>query len=401
MTILNILILSHKPPYPILDGGCLAMSRLLEDLRSLDKVNKISYHTIETSKHPFDKTAFFKHEHLKVTPHYIDTRVTISGAILALLKQESYNLKRFKCNKVLLKLKQDLQSESYDFVIFESLFTAVYAPELRSFSKAKFIYRAHNIENQIWKDLATHAKNIFKKWYLNQLAYSLKWAERSAWSEDQGGLDLILTISQSDLQQIEGQTLTACKYLPASIERPQQLSSAAPDKLCFIGAFDWKPNVEAVDWFLNHVFLYIQQRYPAIEFHIAGKGSENRKQWQLPGVVVHGFVPDAKAFIASNGIFVGCLQSGSGVKMKIIEAMSVGAPIVLSTKSTDGLSELPKHLIQHDQAAFLSDILILLEQQEKREERGQYFLHYFERHFEAKQIQRQLLHLLEELQNND
>ena len=68
---LNILILSHKPPYPILDGGCLAMSRLLEDLRSLDKVNKISYHTIETSKHPFDKAAFFKHEHLKVTPHLI------------------------------------------------------------------------------------------------------------------------------------------------------------------------------------------------------------------------------------------------------------------------------------------------------------------------------------------
>jgi polysaccharide biosynthesis protein PslH len=116
---------------------------------------------------------------------------------------------------------------------------------------------------------------------------------------------------------------------------------------------------------------------------------------------VHGFVPDAKAFIASNGIFVGCLQSGSGVKMKIIEAMSVGAPIVLSTKSADGLSELPKHLVQQDQAAFLSDILILLEQQEKREERGQYFLQYFERHFEAKQIQRQLLHLLEELQNND
>ncbi len=398
---MNILILSHKPPYPILDGGCLAMSRLLEDLLSLETINKISFHTIETSKHPFDNAAFLKHDHLKVTAHFVDTKVTIPGAILALLRQESYNLKRFKSNDVLLKLRQELQRERYDFVIFESLFAAVYAPELRSYSSAKFIYRAHNIEHQIWKDLAAHTKNIFKKWYLNQLAYSLKWAERSAWSEDQGGLDLILTISNTDLQQIEGQTLTACRYLPASIEHSKQRSTAAPGKICFIGAFDWKPNVEAVDWFLSHVFLSIQKRYPAIEFHIAGKGSENKKHWQLPGVVVHGFVPDAKAFIASNGIFVGCLQSGSGVKMKIIEAMSVGAPIVLSSKSADGLPELLTHLIQQDQDAFISDISILLEQQEKREERGQYFLHYFERHFEAKQIQRQLLHLLEELQNND
>jgi len=97
---------------------------------------------------------------------------------------------------------------------------------------------------------------------------------------------------------------------------------------------------------------------------------------------------------------VGCLQSGSGVKMKILEAMSVGAPIVLSNKSADGLPDLQAHLIQHDQDSFLADILELLESQEKIKERAAYFSNYFERHFEAKEVQRQLLQMLEELQNN-
>ena len=397
---MKILILSHKPPYPILDGGCLAMARLLEDLLSLQKVSKISYHCIETAKHPFDSSAFLQHDKLTVTTHFVDTGISIYGAILALLRQESYNLTRFKSTEVHTAIKQELHKENYDFVIFESLFAAVYAPNLRPYSKAKFIYRAHNIEHQIWKDLAGNTKNLPKKWYLNQLAYSLKWAERSIWSEDQGGLELILTISDTDLSIIEGQTLTACRYLPASIAHSGQQSTLAQQQLCFLGAFNWKPNAEAVEWFLSQIFPLLKQQHPLLTFHIAGKGAENIKHWQQPGVLVHGFVPDAKEFMATHGIFVGCLQSGSGVKMKILEAMSVGAPIVLSNKSADGLPDLQPHLIQHNQDSFLTDILELLESQEKIKERAAYFSNYFERHFEAKEVQRQLLQMLEELQNN-
>lgn len=376
------------------------MARLLEDLLSLQQVTEIRYHTLATAKHPFEAMAFPLNDKLSVQHHPIDTKVTILGAVISLLKQESYNLKRFKKSVIIDVLKNELKTNNFDIVIFESLFAASYASLLRPYSKAKFIYRAHNIEHQIWKDLAVNSKFILKKWYLHQLAYSLKWAERSIWSEDQGGLDLILTISDTDLNIIEGQTLSACRYLPASILKPIIKSDLTQQKLCFLGAFNWIPNVEAVDWFLKVIFPALRQQFPQLEFHIAGKGAENQKHWQQPGVVLHGFVPDAKVFIATHGIFVGCLQSGSGVKMKILEAMSVGAPIVLSNKSADGLPGLQTNLVQQDQDAFLSDILELLENQERIKERANYFSHYFEHHFEAKEVQRQLLQILEELQNN-
>lgn len=397
---MKILVLSHKPPYPILDGGCLAMARLLEDLLSLKQVEQVHYHTLATTKHPFEQDAFPLNEKLRVQHYPIRTNVTLLGATVSLLKQESYNLKRFKDQAIQQQLQKELQNTSYDFVIFESLFAAVYARSLRPYSKAKFIYRAHNIEHQIWKDLAVNTKFILKKWYLQQLAYALKWAERSIWSEDQGGLDLILAISDTDLGIIEGQTLTSCRYLPSSISKPEQRSTQAAFQLCFLGAFNWIPNIEAVDWFLDNIFPALSAAYPQIVFHIAGKGSESLKHWQRHGVQIHGFVPDAKQFIAEHGIFVGCLQSGSGVKMKILEAMSVGAPIVFSSKSADGLPGFPQEL-RHEQAAtFLAEISNLLENREALQERSHFTSSYFERHFEAAQVQKQLLQMLEELQNN-
>lgn len=397
---MKILILSHKPPYPIADGGCLAMSRLLSDLLALDKVKQITYHTLCTHKHPFDSAAFPKHPKLELKAQQIDTRVRIVGAFLALIRQESYNLVRFKDAKVLSTLQKELSITSYDFVLFESLFAAVYAAPLRSFSKAQFIYRAHNIEHQIWKDLASNTKRLPKKWYFHQLAYALKWAERSIWSEDQGALDLILTISETDLHQIEAQTLTACKYLPASIDQTPIQSTCANMKMCFLGAFNWYPNIEAVNWFLDHVFADLQAKYPMLEFHIAGKDAEHFKHWLRPGVFVHGFVPDAKKFIAENGIFVGCLQSGSGVKMKILEAMSVGAPIVLSLKSADGLPNLDEHLIQRTDLAFKEDLLQLLQDEKQLTARAAYFNAYFKNHFETIQVRKLLQFVLDELQNN-
>lgn len=397
---MNILILSHKPPYPIVDGGCLAMARMLEDLLSLSTINKLKYVAIGTHKHPFSEEKFPKNPKLSVQTHFVDTRVQLKGALIALLKQESYNLTRFKNDVLVQELKKELRAQPYDVIIFESLFAAVYAPLLRKASTAKFIYRAHNIEHQIWKDLAGNTKNWIKKWYLQQLAYSLKWAERSIWSEDQGALDVILAISNTDLAQIENQTLTACKYLPASAANSNVQSNLAPNALCFLGAFDWIPNVEAVDWFLQNVFPRLQNSFPAIEFHIAGKGADNLKQWQQKGVVVHGFVADPKEFIARNGIFIGSLQSGSGVKMKIIEAMSVGAPLVLSPKSADGLPDLPMGAISATPAEFIKELEQLLSNPDKMQANAAFYKSYYQKHFEAAGVQKQLQQILDELQNN-
>lgn len=394
---MKILIVSHKPPYPILDGGCLAMARLLSDTLALPGLEQLDYFSCSTHKHPFAAEQFPKHAKLNLFHHNIDTKVKPLPALYALFKQESYNLTRFYTAEITEALKKLDKQQHYDYIIFESLFTAIYAKYLKGSTQAKLIYRSHNIEHQIWKDLAKNTKNFLKRWYLLQLAYSLKWAERSCWSEDQGGLNLILSISGQDAQNMESQTLTSIRYLPSSIEEPTERSNAKNQALCFIGAFDWQPNVEAVDWIITKVIPTLRKEMPNLVFHVAGKGSDQIARWQIPGVQCHGFVPDSKAFIANNGLFISGLQAGSGVKMKVLEAMSVGAPMVLTQKSAEGLDAFAYKKLHQDPNSFAQECLELLHSPELMQQDGAANFSYYQQHFYPQKVQADLLHILKQL----
>ncbi|MFM8595990.1 MAG: glycosyltransferase family 4 protein [Flavobacteriales bacterium] len=394
---MRVLIISHKPPYPIIDGGCLAMARLLNDALAIQEIQTIDYFCFSTHKHPFNLEDFPENPKLKVYAHSLDTRIKPIAALFSLLKQESYNLARFYASEVLEAIERLDRENNYDYIIFESLFTAIYARQLKKTTRAKLIYRSHNIEHQIWKDLARNTKNIFKRWYLLQLAYSLKWAERSIWSEDQGGLHLIMSISDQDAAIIEAQTLTSIKYLPASIEQPEYFSNLDQISLCFIGAFDWQPNIDAVDWIIKEVLPLLQKSLPNIQFHIAGKGSDQQMRWQTSNVVCHGFVPDSKQFIAQHGIFISGLQAGSGVKMKVLEAMSVKAPMVLTEKSAEGLHHFSHKQLHTDANGFAQECLVLLNDHLARKADSEANHHYYQQHFDPKKVQTDLLHLLKQL----
>ena len=394
---MRILIVSHKPPYPIIDGGCLAMARLLQDTLALPELSAIDYFCLATHKHPFVAEQFPTHPKLNVFSKSIDTRVKPMAALLSLLKQESYNLSRFYTAEVADALKKRDQEQHYDFIIFESLFTAVYAKLLKKSTRAKLIYRSHNIEHQIWKDLAKSTKNLFKRWYLLQLAYTLKWAERSIWSEDQGGLNMIMSISDQDAEVMEAQTLTSIKYLPASIEQPKLRADTDRAALCFIGAFDWQPNIDAVDWIIKEVLPILRKEISDLQFHVAGKGSDQIARWQTAGVQCYGFVPDSKSFIAEHGIFISGLKAGSGVKMKVLEAMSVAAPMVLTAKSAEGLNNFTHKTLHHDAQAFALECHALLTNPEARKADSEANFNYYQQHFYPQKVQADLLHLLKQL----
>lgn len=394
---MKILIVSHKPPYPIIDGGCLAMARFLDDALALQEVNVVDYYCFSTHKHPFIKQKFPINAKLKVYSKSIDTRVRPIAALLALLKQESYNLSRFYSVEVTEDIISLDEENHYDLIIFESLFTAIYAKLLKGKTNAKLIYRSHNIEHQIWKDLAKSTKNILKRWYLLQLAYSLKWAERSIWSEDQGGLHMIMSISGQDAALIEAQTLTSIKYLPSSIEKPLWSADIKNKNICFIGAFDWQPNIDAVDWVIKEVLPYLRKTYPALNYHIAGKGSDLISRWQISGVKCHGFVSDSKKFIADHGVFVSGLQAGSGVKMKVLEAMSVAAPMVLSEKSAEGLPELKHKQLHQSAQAFANECLTLLDDETARKTDSDANFSYYQQHYFPQKVRADLLHLFNQL----
>jgi hypothetical protein len=121
---MRVLVLSHKPPYPIVDGGCLAMSRFLLDLSELTRVDKVDYLTLSTHKHAFNASAYEKLNLPNVSFQgiHIDTRIKLIPAFFTLLTRKSYHTKRFFQPHVAELLLAKLTANNYDVVIFESLY---------------------------------------------------------------------------------------------------------------------------------------------------------------------------------------------------------------------------------------------------------------------------------------
>lgn len=388
---MRVLVLSHKPPYPIVDGGCLAMSRFLLDLSVLSRVEKVDYFTLSTHKHGFIASAY---EQLNL-PNVsfqgipIDTKIKLIPAFISLLTQKSYHTKRFFHPLVAELLLEKLTRNNYDVVIFESLYAAIYTPIIRTAFNGKICYRSHNLEFRIWEDLAKNERNPLKAWYVNQLAKSLEKEERTIWNQ----VDVILPISKGDKEFIQQSTGKKVHYLPSSMPKNSKEVVWTENRVCFLGAFDWEPNVEAVKWFIDSILPILLAENPALEFHVAGrKSTKIPAEYRKKNVVIHGFVEDPLQFIAENGLFVAGLQSGSGIKMKILEAMSIGAPCVLTTKAAEGLSIesiIPIHI---NKDSFISDIQELLNNKEKCIQRGQLGKHYIQANFSSKLV----LEILEE-----
>ncbi len=100
--------------------------------------------------------------------------------------------------------------------------------------------------------------------------------------------------------------------------------------LIFTGVMDYLPNVDAVSWFARDILPLVRNAVPAAHFVICGSKPSPAVQAlaQLPGVTVTGRVPDVRPFLDEAEVFVGPLRIARGIQNKVLEAMSMGLPVV-------------------------------------------------------------------------
>jgi polysaccharide biosynthesis protein PslH len=110
------------------------------------------------------------------------------------------------------------------------------------------------------------------------------------------------------------------------------------DALVFTGKMDYRPNVDAVLWFVEAVLPLIQQAAPQAHFYVVGQQPHARLAALAghPGVTITGGVPDVRPYIAAAGAYVIPLRIGGGTRLKVLEAMAMGQAIVSTRLGCDG-----------------------------------------------------------------
>lgn len=332
---MKFLQICQKPPLPLTDGGCIAFHALTTGL--LQAGHSVKVFTLFTDKHDFlPETMPEDYVHkTDIEGVYVDTNMNLVDVYCNFMTRDPYNLSRFFSVDVDIRLTRLLQKEKYDCIILESIFTTPYLPTIRKNVKTKVILRSHNVEHQIWNKLAVGEKNFFKRAYMSYLSKKLYKAEIEAWRS----VDGIACISYDDLQFTRVLSQKPSFLLPVAMPVQQPVEMKGNEiKVYHIGSMDWMPNLEAINGFIENTLPTVLQEIPNFEFHIAGrKMPASLHEKKIPGVVSWGEVESAEAFARNFQIMIVPLQSGSGIRIKILEAFAMGIAVISTEQGIRGL----------------------------------------------------------------
>ncbi len=334
---MKILQFCYKPPYPALDGGSMGMHYVTEGLiNNGHQVKVLSFHS---KKHPC-KVEKLPEEYVEKTQFetvFVDLDIKILPALVAYLCGESYHVKRFINDAMKRKLVEILKKEEFDIIQVESIFLTPYLPLMRKYSKAKIVLRAPNIENKIWWRIYKATKNPFKKSYIKHLALTLEYYENSHIND----YDAVSPVTDVDAQYfIEHGLRKVCKAIPFGMNTPELISDVLQEKdtIFHIGSMNWHPNEQGIKWFLEECWSKVKEQSPQVKAYFAGR---YMPQWllntEMEDVNIVGEVADSIHFMTSKQIMVVPLLSGSGIRIKIIEAMSIGKTVIATTIAAEGI----------------------------------------------------------------
>jgi len=342
---MKLLQLTHKPPIPCVDGGCLAMHQITTSLLAAGVDVKVL--SVATTKHPVVHSDEFSQycDKVQFESVFINTKVTIPKIIISLVKRTALQADRFFSREMEQKLKALFSQEKFDVVILESIFVGNYIDTIKKYSQARILLRLHNVEYLIWERLSKQTKNPFNKAVYQYLATSLKRFELSLFSK----IDGYMPITEVDHNFFKKQFPTlSSKVVPYGIDisaYPYEDRQIDKNKISLfhLGSMNWQPNIEGMTWFLEKVWKKVAEKHPNLTLVLAGKGNKAIFRNRTPGNIrVFDFVENAQQFIKSHDIMIVPLLSGSGMRIKIMEGLALGKPVITTTIGAEGIEVTDK-----------------------------------------------------------
>lgn len=336
---LRILQVSNRVPYPLNEGGTIGIYNYTRGFSEAGC--EVTLLAQSAKKHKINEQEAYDALAKYATYHSypIDTDVKIGPALKNLFTNKSYNVERFYDAAYEKALIDNLKENSYDVIQIEGTFPALYSEVIFKHRKnALVVLRQHNVEFQIWQRLASNTKNPIKRWYLQLLADRLKAFEEKHLNQ----YDALVPVTADDGELFQSMGCSIPVFpSPAGIDTELWKPSTQEDSqaIYHIGSLEWLPNLEAIDWFVKDVWPLVQKDCPDANFYVAGKGMpEEYKAMQIPGVEMIGQVESATEFVNDKAITVVPLKSGSGIRLKILEAMSAGKVVISTTIGAQGIT---------------------------------------------------------------
>lgn len=230
----------------------------------------------------------------------------------------------------------EARSREWDGLVIEHDWAAEWRRELPERVPAALVFQ--NLTDELLRRQAAASGGIARLRSLRDAALSRRETIRAA-----PGFERAFACSSVDAEQVTARYGLPCAVVPngADITSLAKVdgSGARTDRVLFTGTMSYPPNADGVAWFVDAVLPLLRARRPEVVLEVVGRNpGEEILRLHDPGrVEIRGRVPDLRPHFEQAGVVVVPLRSGSGTKLKLLEALAAGRPIVATSIGAEGV----------------------------------------------------------------
>lgn len=365
---MRILHFVPKDCFPVNTGAKLRNYYFARELAAKAKVTYLSFadnqktenKSISSPKEPLAPLESFC-EKVILVPH--TNSYSLSKIIRGLVGRFPLTVLNYTTETMVEVLKQTLAENDFDIVHVESLLLAAYLPIIRAAKNRPLVVCDwHNIDSEVMQRYSRYAPSLARKVYAATTGKRLQVLEKKALSEFDGHFVVserdqkkLLEISPDSRIFVADNGVDCNFYADESIDQAwsiwkqkQELkSSISADanspverhRLLFVGSMDYHANIDAVEKFVKLSWQTIYEQNPQITFTIVGRNPspEILALANIPGVEISGTVEDVRPFYREAFAAVVPLRIGGGSRLKILEAMAAGVPVLSTRLGAEGI----------------------------------------------------------------
>jgi glycosyltransferase involved in cell wall biosynthesis len=278
-----------------------------------------------------------------------------------------YAVSRFATLRVQQQMRDWFEQERFDIAVCDFLDVAVNFPARLTIPSVLF---QHNVESEIWRRHAETAGNpALKAMYGMEFRKMLRYEQRAVQK-----FHHVIAVSENDRALMtqwtdNGRVTVVPTGVDLSAYRPNPTAPEPSPLITFVGAMDWEPNADGVDYFCTEIWPAVKAEIPEARFRIVGRNPVRRVQkWASESIEITGRVPSVVEHLQQSAVVIVPLRIGGGTRLKIYEAMATAKAVVSTTVGAEGLDVHHGRdiMLADDPRSFAQAIIMLMRDRDLR-----------------------------------